>query len=225
MSLDPEVEERLNGDVEKIKSLDEYVKEGVLSDIKTTYQKLISLEQKIATKEKVIKLVLQDNTELRYWLREFETYEEIDKKLKPQYRSEMAKNTKWKEGLEQRGYNQKQIDDFDQRLNNKIKEITEKYQKNYTFLIKAKDQLRGIDAYTSYLEIKKEINELRKFNLKYILVNRSGVPFIDLDKIINYNKDTRIKPTKEQLKRKETKEDFLRRMKRIRRENENKLKM
>ena len=137
----------------------------------------------------------------------------------------MAKNTKWKEGLEQRGYNQKQIDDFDQRLNNKIKEITEKYQKNYTFLIKAKDQLRGIDAYTSYLEIKKEINELRKFNLKYILVNRSGVPFIDLDKIINYNKDTRIKPTKEQLKRKETKEDFLRRMKRIRRENENKLKM
>ena len=148
MSLDPEVEERLNGDVEKIKSLDEYVKEGVLSDIKTTYQKLISLEQKIATKEKVIKLVLQDNTELRYWLREFETYEEIDKKLKPQYRSEMAKNTKWKEGLEQRGYNQKQIDDFDQRLNNKIKEITEKYQKNYTFLIKAKDQLRGIDAYT-----------------------------------------------------------------------------
>ncbi len=224
MSLDPAVEERLNGDVEKIKSLDEYVKKGVLRDIKTTYQKLISLEQKIATKEKVIEFVLQDNTELRYWLREFEKYEEIDKELKPQYLSEMAKNTKWKEMMRQDGYNQKQIDDFDQRLNNKIKEITEKYQKNYTFLIKAKDQLRGIDAYTSYLEIKKEINELRKFNLKFILVNRSGV-FINLDEIINYNKDTRIKPTKRQLEKKETKERFLDRMKKIRRTNENKLKM
>lgn len=225
MSLDPEVEERLNGDVEKIKSLDEYVKKGVLSDIKTTYQKLISLEQKIATKEKVIELVLQDNTELRYWLREFEKYEEIDKELKPQYDSEMGKNRRWRESMEKDGYNQKQIDDFDQRLNNKIKEITEKYQKNYRFLIKAKEQLRGIDAYTSYLEIKKEINELRKFKLKFILVNRSGVPFIDLDEIINYNKDTRIKPTKRQLEKKETKEDFLKRMKKIRSENENKLKM
>jgi hypothetical protein len=218
------LEERLNGDVEKIKSLDEYVKKGVLRDIKTTYQKLISLEQKIATKEKVIEFVLQENTELRYWLREFETYEEIDKELKPQYDSEIEKNRRWKEMMRKDGYNQKQIEGYNQQLNNKIKEIEETYKKNYNLFVRAKDQLKRIDAYTSYLEIKKEINELRKFNLKFILVNRSGV-FINLDEIINYNKDTRIKPTKRQLEKRETREKFLKRMKTIRPTNENKLKM
>lgn len=225
--LDPVVQSRLNGDVEKIKSLEESIKEKVLSDIKKTYEKLILVEEEIATKEKIIAVVLQDNTELRYWLRAFENYKKNDEMLKPQYRREMDKNRRWKEMMKRDGYNQKEIDKFDQKFNKTIKEIVEKYEKNNTLLSQAKYQLSGMDAYTSYLDIKKDINKLRKFNLKYIILNRSGVPFINLDEIINYNKDTRIKPTKRQLKGKETKEEFLNRMKKIkRRKNDNnKLKM
>ena len=219
-SLSEEIQARLGTSKDKkealslIDSLDSEVKKDLLEQIKETYKKILLIEAEVKSQKRLKQILLEEDTELKYWLNQKKSQEGLVSIYKDIYEKKRKQNNEWYALMQEDGHSVEKIKEWDDMLNEQFKLITRVYHEAKEALATATSILKNNETYNQYKNVElnlKKVQDTMK-DLPYVIYNDDGVARIKLDSLISevlQRKRAREYDTKKKEK------EFLKRVKRL----------
>lgn len=213
-SLSSEVRLRLEGSVENLNALDIEIKEKIINQVQDIIEKVKKIEGEIASFETMINMLLEDN-ELKYWLRDRDVYQRTFDSTSEQYEDAIRKNKNWYKEMQERGFTEEQIKNYDNEFNTNLNSLRNTLNVATENLNRAQVELEKIGLFAQYEKLKKQIQLSKdKFkNLKYVFVVNK-VAKVKLNKLISDVKENEKWKKRARDFKMPSKEDFIRSIKR-----------